>query len=114
MKKIFTFFMAALFCSTAFAQNQWKDYVVNGDFEGDDTSCFWSHDWADDNLNQGPILVVEDPTQPGNHVAIVSARDLFEDEASLDSWTFQFFVTLPNTVIEEGDELRLTMRIRAD
>ena len=114
MKKIFTFFMAALFCSTAFAQNQWKDYVVNGDFEGDDTSCFWSHDWADDNLNQGPIRVVEDPTQPGNHVAIVSARDLFEDEASLDSWTFQFFVTLPNTVIEEGDELRLTMRIRAD
>ncbi|MBQ4174419.1 MAG: hypothetical protein II597_06440, partial [Prevotella sp.] len=88
--------------------------VVNGDFEGDDTSCFWSHDWADDNINQGPIRVVEDPTQPGNHVAIVSTRDLFEDEGSLDSWTFQFFVTLPNVVIEEGDELRLTMRIRAD
>lgn len=97
-----------------FAQSQWTDYVVNGDFEGDDTSCFWSHDWADDNINQGPIRVVEDPTQPGNHVAIVSTRDLFEDEGSLDSWTFQFFVTLPNVVIEEGDELRLTMRIRAD
>lgn len=114
MKKFFTLFVAALLSGNVFAQNQWKDYVVNGDFEGDDTSCFWAHDWADDNINQGPIRVVEDPTQPGNHVAIVSARDLFEDEASLDDWTFQFFVTLPNTVIEEGDELRLTMRIRAD
>ena len=106
--------MAALLNGNVFAQSQWTDYVVNGDFEGDDTSCFWSHDWADDNINQGPIRVVEDPTQPGNHVAIVSTRDLFEDEGSLDSWTFQFFVTLPNVVIEEGDELRLTMRIRAD
>ena len=106
--------MAALLSGNVFAQSQWTDYVVNGDFEGDDTSCFWSHDWADDNINQGPIRVVEDPTQPGNHVAIVSTRDLFEDEGSLDSWTFQFFVTLPNVVIEEGDELRLTMRIRAD
>ncbi|MBQ1626649.1 MAG: hypothetical protein II100_03965, partial [Prevotella sp.] len=107
-------FVAALLSGNVFAQSQWTDYVVNGDFEGDDTSCFWSHDWADDNINQGPIRVVEDPTQPGNHVAIVSTRDLFEDEGSLDSWTFQFFVTLPNVVIEEGDELRLTMRIRAD
>ncbi len=114
MKKFFTLFVAALLSGNVFAQSQWTDYVVNGDFEGDDTSCFWSHDWADDNINQGPIRVVEDPTQPGNHVAIVSTRDLFEDEASLDDWTFQFFVTLPNTVIEEGDELRLTMRIRAD
>lgn len=114
MKKFFTLFVAALLSGNVFAQSQWTDYVVNGDFEGDDTSCFWSHDWADDNINQGPIRVVEDPTQPGNHVAIVSSRDLFEDEASLDDWTFQFFVTLPNTVIEEGDELRLTMRIRAD
>lgn len=114
MKKFFTLFVAALLSSNVFAQSQWTDYVVNGDFEGDDTSCFWSHDWADDNINQGPIRVVEDPTQPGNHVAIVSTRDLFEDEGSLDSWTFQFFVTLPNVVIEEGDELRLTMRIRAD
>ena len=114
MKKFFTLFVAALLSGNVFAQSQWTDYVVNGDFEGDDTSCFWSHDWADDNINQGPIRVVEDPTQPGNHVAIVSTRDLFEDEGSLDDWTFQFFVTLPNTVIEEGDELRLTMRIRAD
>ncbi|MBQ2588756.1 MAG: hypothetical protein II576_05830 [Prevotella sp.] len=114
MKKFFTLFVAALLSGNVFAQSQWTDYVVNGDFEGDDTSCFWSHDWADDNINQGPIRVVEDPTQPGNHVAIVSTRDLFEDEGSLDSWTFQFFVTLPNVVIEEGDELRLTMRIRAD
>lgn len=114
MKKFFTLFVTALLSGNVFAQSQWTDYVVNGDFEGDDTSCFWSHDWADDNINQGPIRVVEDPTQPGNHVAIVSTRDLFEDEGSLDSWTFQFFVTLPNVVIEEGDELRLTMRIRAD
>ena len=115
MKKIFTFLSAILlFGSTAFAQNQWTDYVINGDFEGDDTSCFWAHDWAGEDIVQGPIRVIEDPTQPGNHVAIVSSRDLFEDEASLDSWTFQFFVTIPSVVIEEGDELRLTMRIRAD
>lgn len=113
MKKIFTLFVATLIGGTVIAQSQWKNYVVNGDFEGDDISCFWAHDWADDNLNQGPIRVIEDPTQPGNHVAIVSSRDLFEDEGSLDSWTFQFFVTIPQ-VIEEGDELRLTMRIRAD
>lgn len=115
MKKFFTLLSSILLLSiSAFAQKQWTNYVVNGDFESDDTSCFWSHDWVDEDIAQGPIRIIEDPTQPGNHVGVVSSRNLFEDEASLDSWTFQFFVTIPSTIIEEGDELRLTMRIRAD
>ena len=33
MKKFFTLFVAALLNGNVFAQSQWTDYVVNGDFE---------------------------------------------------------------------------------
>ena len=110
MKKIFTLLAIAFFSYNAFAQTNYEDRVINGNMEGDDFSCFFAHDYnVSDNV---PARIIEDPTDPTNHCAVVTAIDQGEDVQS-DDWATQFFIRV-DPKIESGDELKLTMRVRAD
>ena len=112
MKKIFTLIVLACLSSASFAQDKFVDRVINGDCEGDDASCFWTHEYRDGERVEGICRLVADPTDPNNHVAIVSSRDQEEGEA-LEDWDSQFFVYVQEK-LNVNDEYRLTMRIRAD
>ena len=111
--RLFVTTIAFLLLSNFMNAQVYQDHVINGDFEDDNTSCFWSYDWNGNDINRGEPRVIEDPTTSGNHCVIVSTRDLQDGETALDSWTFQFFITIAER-IEVGDNIRLTMRIRAD
>lgn len=110
--RLFVTTIAFLLLNSLLNAQDYQDHVINGDFEGYDTSCFTSYDWDGVDISRGEPRVIEDPVTSGNHCAVVSTRNLFEGE-SADSWLFQFFVTIVDR-IEVGDEIRLTMRIRAD
>lgn len=110
--RLFVTTIAFLLLNSLLNAQNYQDHVINGDFEGYDTSCFTSYDWDGVDISRGEPRVIEDPVTSGNHCAVVSTRNLFEGE-SADSWLFQFFVTIVDR-IEVGDRIRLTMRIRAD
>ena len=131
MKKFFTLIAAALLSSSAFAQGEWQNLVVNGDMEGEqdpEWSCFWCHDFPEGTVGeeqrQGFADIIEDPTNPENHCARVVARseavaDAAENKvtpdgsSSLASWDCQFFI-YATEAIPEGMELRMTLRVRAE
>ncbi len=111
--RLFVTTIAFLLLSNFMNAQDYQDHVINGDFEGEDLSCFVSKEWYDQQEYWGIPRVIEDPTTSGNHCAVMSTRNLQEGEETADSWLFQFFVTISDR-IEVGDEIRLTMRIRAD
>ena len=139
MKKSLLLFVAALLCSGAFAQSNWKDLVVNGNMEGAQDpqwSSFWCHDWREGvefdaesgqqydagGQFQGFAEIIEDPVNPGNHCARVIARSEAEADAagnkvaengSLATWDCQFFI-YANETMPEGAEVRMTIRVRAE
>lgn len=126
MKRIFTFFAAALLSSGAFAQAEWKNLVVNSSMEEEqdpEVSSFWCHEWrVPEEQFDGPALIVEDPTNPENHCARVVCRSqeqaqadgtMIADGDHIAGWDSQFFVYATEP-IPAGKELRLTMRIMAE
>ena len=122
MKKIFTLLAALFVCSGAlFAQDE-------QDPEGEPQFVsFWCHEWRDSESQfDGPAQIVEDPTNPSNHCARVVVRSSAEAEEAgnmitmqengvdvLAGWDSQFFI-YSETALEEGKELKLIMRVRAD
>ena len=70
-----------LVSSGAFAQKMWENKVTNSNMEGEqseDWSSFWCHEFRDPEVGadqfQGFANIIEDPTTPGNHCAVVVAR----------------------------------------
>lgn len=112
MKSFVTTIVSLLACTFSYAQAGYQDHIINGDFEGNNTSCFFSFDWYNNNIVYSQPRVITDPTDPSNHCAIVSTCDVFGGE-TFDVWTFLFYITLSEK-FEVGDKVRLTMRIRAD
>ena len=99
--------------------------VVNGRCEGSDASNFIVHEWrTNDAQFSGPANLKWDEVIPRNHAAVVEVRS--QDEAleagnaimngnSLASWDSQFFITFgEGQLLEKGDQIRLTMKIKAD
>lgn len=105
MKRFFTLIAGLLLVSSgAFAQENWKNMVKNGDLEGAQDpkwSSFWCHDWRrglgdfdpdsnqkydnDDPENgqfQGFVEIIEDTKKPGNHCARVICRSEAEADAA--------------------------------
>ena len=113
MKKFYSLLTMVLLTVCAYAQEKpFVDRVINGNCEGPETTCFWVHEYRDGERFEGEAVIIEDPTDPTNHVAISRAVDP-DDAASQDDWDTQFFVYVQEK-INVGDEYRLTMRIRAD
>ena len=113
MKKFYSLLAVVLLSVGAYAQEKpFVDRVINGNCEGPETTCFWVHEYRDGERFEGEAVIIEDPTDPTNHVAISRAVDP-DDAASQDDWDTQFFVYVQEK-INVGDEYRLTMRIRAD
>lgn len=116
MKKFFTLITAVVLSAGAYAQS-FVDLVVNGDFEGDDLSCFVSKDWSSGSQVWGPVRVIADPTNENNKCAVVTSREQPTDEegntVATEPWDCQFFITVPDN-LKAGDEYRLTLKVRAD
>ena len=113
MKKLYLLLTACIsLCCYAQDPYTFRDRVVNGDCEGDDASCFATHEYRDGERFEGMARLVVDPTNESNHCAEVIARDMEEGE-SLEDWDVQFFITVAEK-LEVGDEYRLTFKIRAD
>jgi len=99
--------------------------VVNGRCEGSDASNFIVHEWRTNDVQfSGPANLMWDEVTPRNHAAVVEVRS--KDEAlaagnailagnDLAGWDSQFFITFDKEqVLEKGDQIRLTMKIKAD
>ena len=140
MKKLFTLLGVVLMASTAFGQTNWKNIIVNGDFEAevpayenyagmaaDAWNSFWVHEWpkgeAGETQYQGTATIVEGVGRNGSKCAKVVARSeeaadaagnkTKNDNGELVSWDCQFFIyaTEPMPV---GKEVRLTMYVKGD
>jgi hypothetical protein len=111
------------------AQEKWTNVVAdyNGNFENEFDAekfcCFQSHEWREGEAEQynGPVTIVEDPTDPTNHVARIIVRsqevaqaagNMIEADGNLAGWDSQFFIAAPDT-IPVGKEIRVTMRVLA-
>ena len=116
MKKLYSLLTVVLLSTAAFAQQgKYVDRVINGNCEGPETQCFWVHEWRDGERFEGEARLIEDPTDPTNHVAVSHAQNPedFPEGYDIQDWDCQFFVYVQEK-INVGDEYRLTMRIRAD
>ena len=139
MKKLFTLLVGALMAGNAFGQTNWKNIVVNGDFEAeapayenysgmaaDAWNSFWVHEWPKGEVGetqyQGTATIVEGLGVDGSKCVKVVARseaqadecqNKVEANGSLASWDCQFFIYATEPM-PEGKEVRLTMYVKGD
>ena len=120
MKKIFTLLAALFICNMAvFAQDE-EEPVAQ------ELTSFWCHEFRDTSVGapqfDGPAMIVEDPTNPSNHCArvivrsqdeAIAAENMIEADGHIAGWDSQFFI-YSKTALEEGKEIKLQMRVRAD
>jgi hypothetical protein len=99
--------------------------VVNGQCEGQNASNFIVYEWrTNDARYQGEANMKWDEVIPRNHAVVVEVRSESEaraagnatlDNGNFASWDSQFFITFgEDQVLEKGDQIRLTMKIKAD
>lgn len=139
MKKLFTLLVGALMAGNAFGQANWKNIVVNGDFEAeapayedyagmpaDAWNSFWVHEWPKGEVGEtqykGTATIVDGQGVDGSKCAIVVARsdeqaiaaeNRVEANGALASWDCQFFIYATEPM-PEGKEVRLIMYVKAD
>lgn len=139
MRKLFTLLVGALMAGNAFGQTNWKNIVVNGDFEAeapayenyagmaaDAWNSFWVHEWpkgeAGESQYQGTVTIVDGEGVDGSKCAKVVARsdeqaqaagNRVEANGALASWDCQFFIYATEPM-PEGKEVRLTMYVKGE
>lgn len=101
--------------------------ITNGSCEGNETANFLVQVGKDGAVTNGiiPASIKWDEVKPRNHAVVVEVRS--EGEAfsagnatmngnSLASWDSQFFITFNKgeEPLEKGDQIRLTMKVKAD
>ena len=106
MKKQVLLLMTGLLfvCSGAFAQQEWKELVVNGDFEGSDFSSFSiknSQDGSSQDLTADDIVVDDDDAN--NHCAKVTL--------TITPRSCHFIIKLAEP-LSEGDIFKFSMRAK--
>lgn len=127
--------------TTSFGQTNWKNIIVNGDFEAevpayenyagmaaDAWNSFWVHDWPKGEVGetqyQGTATIVEGVGRNGSKCAKIVARSEADADAAqnkvtpenstnLASWDCQFFIYATEPM-PEGKEVRLTMYVKGD
>ena len=128
MKKLFTLLVGVLLAGSAYGQTRWTT-IFNQDMENgfDDQAMEFFEVSESHNLNRGPVRVVEDPANPGNHCIKVIVRSdaeaqeegNYEQEtpwggtAHLISWDTQFFIYLKEA-IPEGKQIRFKADVRGE
>ena len=139
MRKLFTLLVGALMAGNAFGQTNWKNIVVNGDFEAeapayenyagmaaDAWNSFWVHEWpkgeAGESQYQGTVTIVDGEGVDGSKCAKVVARsdeqavaagNRTEANGALASWDCQFFIYATEPM-PEGKEVRLIMYVKGE
>ena len=99
--------------------------VVNGRFEGNELANYSVSEWrTNDAAFKGTPNVKWDEVTPRNHAAVVEVRSEGEarsagnatlNNGNFASWDSQFFITIgKDQVLEKGDQIRLTMKVKAD
>ena len=102
--------------------------VVNGQCDGAEVESYWCHEWRPDGYVDGPAQIVYDPADPSNRCVAVVVRSEEEARAAGNAtttngqpdgdfadWDSQFFITFPEELaLNEKDEVRLTMKVKAD
>ncbi|MBR5038616.1 MAG: hypothetical protein IKX65_07850 [Prevotella sp.] len=139
MKNFFTLLACVLMAGSAFGQKNWKNLVVNGDFEAEAPSyedyngmpaeawnSFWVHEFPKGEVGEeqykGTVTIVDGVGNNGSRCAKVVARsdeqaiaagNRVEANGALASWDCQFFIyaTEPMPV---GKEVRLIMWVKGD
>lgn len=106
MKKQVLLLMTGLLfaCSGAFAQQEWEELVVNGDFEGSDFSSFSIQDYRDgssQDLTADDIVV--DDNDANNHCAKITL--------TITPRYCYFIINLAEP-LSEGDMLKFSMRAK--
>ena len=87
-------------------QPEWKDWVRNGDCEGEDATCFVCRDGD----GSGDIGRITDGIgYNGSRGAKVHAI-----ANPTNAWDSQFFIYTPDHVWNEGERYRFSMKVRAD
>lgn len=87
-------------------EDTWKDWIVNGDCEGDDYSCLIGKDAEDGEL--GNNFVDGEGVDGSRCVKIHAKRN------PTNSWDAQFFVYTPNQTLLAGAKYHFHMKVRAD
>ena len=91
-------------CSGAFAQQEWEEFVVNGDFEGSDFSSFSIQDYRDgssQDLTADDIVV--DDNDANNHCAKITLTI---------SPRYCYFIINLAEPLSEGDWFKFSMRAK--
>lgn len=100
--------------------------IVNGRLESNELVNFYVHEWrTNDAIFEGVPNVKWDEETPRNHCIIVEARSegearsagnpTLDENGKFDDQDTQFFITFDeNQVLEKDDQIRLTMKVKAD
>lgn len=100
--------------------------IVNGRLERKEMANFLVHEWrTNDVIFRGIPNVKWDEETPRNHCIIVEARSeeearnagnpTLDENGEFDDQDTQFFIILgENQVLEKDDQIRLTMKVKAD
>ena len=99
--------------------------IKNGTCEGSLADNFWCHEWRTSAAQfDGKANIVNDSEDPTNHCVAVVVRSEEEAKAAgnmiangdhIAGWDSQFFITLgPDLALKEKDQIRLTMKVKAD
>lgn len=128
MKKLFTLLVGVLLAGSAYGQKTWTT-IFNQDMENgfDDQAMEFFECAESHNLHRGPVRVVEDPDNPGNHCLKVIVRSDAEAQeegdyetetpwggsAHLISWDTQFFIYFKEP-IPEGKQIRFRANVKGE
>ena len=99
--------------------------ITNGRCEGNETANFVVYEWrTNDARYQGAPNIKWDEVTPRNHAIVVEVRSEGDaraagnatlDNGNFASWDSQFFITFgEDQVLEATDQIRLTMKVKAD
>ena len=112
MKTKFYLLLAAVLLSAGAYAQGYVDWMVNGNCEGDDVSCYYAMEWVGGENHNGPARIVADPTNANNKCIVVSSRNQPEEMEAAD-WDTQFFITVVEK-LEPGDDYSISFKVRAD
>lgn len=88
-------------------EDVWKDWIVNGDCEGDDATCLIGKDG--DKGGEYSTLFVDGAGYEGSRgMKIHAVRN------PVNAWDTQLFVYTPGHVLVAGDKYHFRMKVRAD
>ena len=87
--------------------NTWKEWIINGDCEGDDATCLIGKNGDDD--GEFSTHFVEGAGYNGSRGMVIHAVN-----RPMNSWDTQLFVYTPDHVLLAGAKYHFRMKVRAD